>query len=680
VLELILNVTLALAALGVTLICGMPLVFRFTGKGRWLTKMALSFVLGYVLLSLLGVLANLLGFNTFLLQMGMVLVGAALSVHYRDRIRGGLDRDDWLALGTGSLYLLFGLLFFDKIIMWMGGDAVAHASIIRMLLDGELVPVSVYPLGSYWEYYPKGFHFYAYYWAKIFPIMDVVQTVPVLMTAFTPVLLYSIVREMKGGDFALYSFVIACFLFPQHYMYLIWGGYPSATAEMLLVAAILAALVDRRLLPLILLGIVFTHTRFLGYLVGIVAVWLLFTHLKRKHVLYVIVASILSLLMVAKLFQVHEPGFLISVATNRELATEYVSRWYPALLSAFGVAIALLRQDKLDKLAISWAVAVVAMVIISDTGIYSFDTTADRVLSKLYLPLSILAAFAVSSMEASAPRLKPRFVLLILVVGTASMGVIFYSYANSWALPEEDYRAMLWLGDQGYGDAICINPDETGGWTYPIAGIEVANQIMGPQMYYGFAPYNGRFFRDLAADPSSSAVINTMKRSEDMTILIYVSNVSLSRPGYVPPFARHHSIYPVFNLEFSEDYYRKVYDDGACIFEFKNEMKDLTPKSANSWGWHVQWIGISGPKAAAGSTEPGATEWEQYGKTGLYVDVNTSRAGFAETPVYMTSLGGNVNHWRTCGATSVYGATPTGFRIYVFYGRSDIAPDVSSSA
>jgi hypothetical protein len=68
---------------------------------------------------------------------------------------------------------------------------------------------------------------------------------------------------------------------------------------------------------------------------------------------------------------------------------------------------------------------------------------------------------------------------------------------------------------------------------------------------------------------------------------------------------------------------------------------------------------------ARGSTPPGNTAWQAYGSEGIFVDVNTSSAEFTTTPIYITSLGGISNHWRTTGATSIYIPTPTGFRVYV---------------
>jgi len=73
-------------------------------------------------------------------------------------------------------------------------------------------------------------------------------------------------------------------------------------------------------------------------------------------------------------------------------------------------------------------------------------------------------------------------------------------------------------------------------------------------------------------------------------------------------------------------------------------------------------------RIASGSTPPGATAWQQYNppaNTGVYVDVDTSAGRFSTTPVYITSIGGNSSHWATTGATSIYSATATGFRVYV---------------
>jgi len=106
----------------------------------------------------------------------------------------------------------------------------------------------------------------------------------------------------------------------------------------------------------------------------------------------------------------------------------------------------------------------------------------------------------------------------------------------------------------------------------------------------------------------------------------------------------------------------------------------ITPGQANSWNWHVRWIGII-PKSLTntGSTTPGATDWKQFGSNGLYVDVDTSSGGFAQTPIYITSLGGSGGHWATTGVTSIYSETPTGFRVYVrFSSGATITPEFAN--
>jgi hypothetical protein len=68
----------------------------------------------------------------------------------------------------------------------------------------------------------------------------------------------------------------------------------------------------------------------------------------------------------------------------------------------------------------------------------------------------------------------------------------------------------------------------------------------------------------------------------------------------------------------------------------------------------------------AGQTPPGATKWKQYPNgTGIFVDVDTSAAKFATTPVCVASIGGTQSHWDTTGASSIYKPTPIGFQIYI---------------
>jgi len=73
----------------------------------------------------------------------------------------------------------------------------------------------------------------------------------------------------------------------------------------------------------------------------------------------------------------------------------------------------------------------------------------------------------------------------------------------------------------------------------------------------------------------------------------------------------------------------------------------------------------NGLRIASGRTTPGATNWQVYSPTGIYLDIDTSSGRFTGTPVYLTSIGGNGSHWATIGATSIYFPTATKFRVYV---------------
>ena len=107
---------------------------------------------------------------------------------------------------------------------------------------------------------------------------------------------------------------------------------------------------------------------------------------------------------------------------------------------------------------------------------------------------------------------------------------------------------------------------------------------------------------------------------------------------------------------------------------------DFTPEYANSKGWYVQWLGVPTTDASAGQTTPGATNWKQYSSNSIYVDVDTSAAGFTANPFYFTSLGGNSNNWRAVGITSIYYSTPTGFRLYLQpLNGADFTPEYANS-
>ncbi len=52
--------------------------------------------------------------------------------------------------------------------------------------------------------------------------------------------------------------------------------------------------------------------------------------------------------------------------------------------------------------------------------------------------------------------------------------------------------------------------------------------------------------------------------------------------------------------------------------------------------------------------------------------------GIKSTPQYITSLGGNSNHWTTMGASSIYQESPKGFRVYIYKEGVDLTPEYAN--
>jgi hypothetical protein len=227
--------------------------------------------------------------------------------------------------------------------------------------------------------------------------------------------------------------------------------------------------------------------------------------------------------------------------------------------------IALQRRDRLDRIALAWIGTIIFIVILADCGPLKFVGTADRLMLLLYLPLSLLAAFSLSRMEAGERKMTASFTLVLFLIGIACMMAIFYSYANTWGLPQQDYEAMTWLSGQKLSDPFCINLDETGLWIYPIAGIYLSKPAYGLENDFKFSYLGSR----IAVNPNDDLVLDEMRRIGHEDVIVYVSYVSISRPGYIAPFTYNASVYPVVNLSFSSDNYQLLYDQGARIYRMK---------------------------------------------------------------------------------------------------------------
>jgi hypothetical protein len=125
-----------------------------------------------------------------------------------------------------------------------------------------------------------------------------------------------------------------------------------------------------------------------------------------------------------------------------------------------------------------------------------------------------------------------------------------------------------------------------------------------------------------------------------------------------------------------------IYEPTATGFRVYLYHPGMTPASANSHGWHLNWQALPNnsrtPSVCTGKTVQGNTAWKQYLTDGIYLDVDTSMCGLSATPKYFTSLGGESGTWKSLGANAIYIPTSRGFRILVNY--PGITPAIANGA
>jgi len=568
------DIFLALVVTIVTTCTGGGFVFFLTKGRNIVARIALSFATGFVIISLSGILASFFSLSPPLFQIPLIILGIILFIIFCKNHQLTLpNRQDSTVLILAGVYVLILISFFTAIVIWRAGDVTVHASIVRMIMDGISVPVSIYPVGSSWDYYPKGFHYYTSFWTLFFPLINTITIIPILITAATSVLLYAVIREYYPGWCACTAFILACFCFPQHFDNLIWGGYPSATAQMLFVAIILAIIIEKRILLLLLLGLLLTHTRFIIYLVPVLAFWIggewmIQSGLIKKERIYILTGiCILILFLLCIPLMLSSTSYIFWILSEKTLTTEFITRWVFALLSVFGILIAYYRFHAMERLALAWVAGLSVIVLLVDSEILVI-TTATRVISQLYLPFAFFAAIALAYMtwQLKDTRLRTIVSVFLILGGIGIMGAVFYSYAGSFALPEDDYQAMQWLRDQNFTHPICINIDPTGMLVYPLTGIPVTEPTLIPK-----PEINGSFsFSELSskivADPTDPTIPDLIRSLPYHPVLLYISSISRTNPDYNPPFFNFYDgIYRTVNVNEMSDYYTILYDSGATI-------------------------------------------------------------------------------------------------------------------
>jgi len=111
-----------------------------------------------------------------------------------------------------------------------------------------------------------------------------------------------------------------------------------------------------------------------------------------------------------------------------------------------------------------------------------------------------------------------------------------------------------------------------------------------------------------------------------------------------------------------------VGDGTATVQDATTSASCVQLKRVGGGTEHTQ-VGTGAGSICGGTTSHSTwNTWDMFGSTGLYVDVDTSKCAFTEArPRYVASVVGDTAHWQLTGVNSIYSATNSGFRVYMWH-------------
>jgi len=547
-----------------TTLCGVI----FTPKKHDIvTQIVFSSTIGFFVLSSAGLLSILLGLGIFRVQLfffTIFLVGGILSLKSRDlKI---MNEELLNALAVVSLYILLCLILLSNTIAWMGGDQVGHATRIRDFIEGEENTVSVYPFGAKTDYYPKAFHSYTSFWIRMLPslsILTALKIIPILISSFSALAFYTLVRSLSSNKTAFYSLLFFTFASIQHYGYLIWAGYPAMAAELLMLVFLLSTIKFKLASPFFLVAIALTHTRFLVYALGVFFTWTWIKSIlgERKWIPVLTAATIVGVWATAQF------GFLNTTYGGFNQLPEilkdlqYLFMWAPQVLAAFALILAFKKRKKIHLLALSLIAAPILLSIAADTSILDVPIQPDRALNQAYIGASILSGVFLSWImeKFNNKKVFHAITILLLIISSTAMFFVFDRYTTTWSLSSKDTNAINWLTEKHEPEnTLIVTMDSVGKWIYPLTGLETTSITA----------------KKIEKNPSDKKSIEklTSLSKKHSHLLLFSSSINRLDPDFEPPFRRHvEYYYGDINLtEFEETgFYKTLYNrDGVYILEF----------------------------------------------------------------------------------------------------------------
>jgi hypothetical protein len=467
---------------------------------------------------------------------------------------------------------------FSQIIMWAESDATFHGTVIKQIHHGVRVPISLVPrdnsIESYYFAYPKAFHFFSAFFTRLlgFDLLNSIKTIPLVIQIIIPFGIYVFLRQIQPQrELALFASALT-FLQFNHIFPLIFGLYPSMTSLVLVIAILVVIMVDHSnakipIIVTLLITIVFVHQRFLVHalLVGGWALLWRYREVDGAHFLKYFLTSLGSLgiifIMIGRVHLPQAPRYLSVYMTK--FVSLFIPEWYLGFLALPALLLLLTRQNKDDWLIFGWFMLWFSLVLLNDVGTFGLGLTGVRRYQELYLPISVLAGYALHSILSSSKNKKLMTYLIFLscfVTFPLLFGSIFMTYVPAWTLSLEDYNAMKSLENE---TGIAVNLDPTGKWIYPIAGMKVTNPRSMPQLV------ETPILENIIDNPSSKNSLKTLQGLEEEhgTVYIFISQRGYNSPGY----HLFGNFYPKINMnEFIESEEFEIFyeEKGSVVLSF----------------------------------------------------------------------------------------------------------------
>jgi hypothetical protein len=574
------NLWFLLGAFFLTTLSGYPVAQKIKNNAPT-SKMVLSFAFGFGVISISGIVGVIIGIDSFILQATVTcfLILVFLIIFFKknssEKLREIVEhlREDQIIYLFGSLVTLVLVYYFSQIIIWTAGDGTFHSSVIRLIVEGEKVPVRLIPGGDY-THYPKGFHFYVAFYLKFlkFDIIQAMKILPILVVVMVYFGIYALIQELNfPRNLAVFAFMTS-FAFWKHFYPLIWMGYPQLTADFFIVTLILSMFLESqngypKLSIFILTILYFIHPRHFLYSVPVL-IWILISKFHglsfRSFFLSFFTSfGMLSLLLIVfgKIGSPHYPAYITKLATGVESLTGFMFIWNIGLLAIVGIYFSLQRRSPGDWLLLMIFFSWLFMAFLIDSSIFRIDIPDKRSYSKLFIPLSF---FTASFLYRLTIPLKDKIKVYLVAVNTF---LIFFLLITSafinapilgWVMTESDYIAMRSLeGKTG----ITINADPTGRWIYPITGLKVTN-------LRGITLLNDSELKQIINSPNSEETFRIMDglKKRYGRVYIFISQRTLEKPGYF----MFDLSYPKIHVEefLKSQRYEVAYDERALILEY----------------------------------------------------------------------------------------------------------------